>query len=75
VTAVIAGRVISGVVKALIFARGEITLGAWATASFVTCLPGIVIHLALIPTLIFALQKAGAVPPRYTKKVKEIANE
>lgn len=75
VTAMIAGRVISGVVKALFFAKGQITLAAWATASFVTCLPGIIIHLALIPTLIFALQKAGVAPLRYTKKAKVAVDE
>lgn len=73
VTAMLAGRVISGVVKVLFFAKG-LTLAAWATASFVTCLPGIIVHLALIPTLIFALQKAGVVPGRYAKLSKEGAN-
>ena len=34
--ALLIGRVIAGVVKALIFARGEITITAWATSYFVT---------------------------------------
>ena len=70
----LAGRVLSGVSKALIFSRGQFSLLDWATASFVTCLPGIVIHLAVIPTLIFALVKAGLVPPRYPAK-KEVSHE
>lgn len=67
VTAMLAGRIISGIAKALIFARGEITIAAWATASFVTSLPGIIIHLALIPSIVFALMKAGLIPQRYLK--------
>lgn len=67
ITAMLAGRIISGIAKALIFARGEITIAAWATSSFVTSLPGIIIHLALIPTIVFALMKANLLPQRYLK--------
>jgi len=64
IPAMIAGRVISGIAKALIFAPGT-TLAAWATASFVTALPGILIQLLLIPALIFALERAKLIPKRY----------
>ena len=64
VPAMLAGRVISGVAKALIFAPGT-TLAAWATVSFVTALPGILIQLILIPALIFALERAKLIPKRY----------
>ena len=62
--AMLAGRVISGIVKALILTPG-LSLTAWATASFVTALPGISIQLILIPTLVVALNRAGLVPVRY----------
>lgn len=67
ITAMLAGRVIAGIAKALIFARGEITIAAWATSYFVTALPGIVIQIVLIPTIVFALMKANLIPARYLK--------
>ncbi len=70
ITAMLAGRVISGIAKALIISPPEnmqAFIVNWATASFVTALPGIIIHLALIPSLVFALQKAKLIPNRYPK--------
>lgn len=66
--AMLAGRVISGIVKALILTPG-LSLTAWATASFVTALPGISIQLILIPSLIVALTRAGLIPGRYVVRV------
>ena len=62
--AMVMGRVISGIVKALILTPG-LSITAWATASFVTALPGISIQLILLPTLIVALTRAGLIPGRY----------
>ena len=62
--AMLAGRVISGVVKALILTPG-LSFTARATASFVTALPGISIQLILLPTLIVALTRASLIPGRY----------
>ena len=64
--AMLAGRVISGVVKALILTPG-LSFTAWATASFVTALPGISIQLILLPTLIVALTRASLIPGRYVR--------
>ena len=61
--AMLAGRVCSGIAKALIFAPGT-SFAAWATASFVTALPGIVIQLVILPTLIVALTRAGLISRR-----------
>ena len=44
-----------------------LSFAAWATASFVTALPGIGIQLLLLPTLIVALTRAGLIPGRYAK--------
>lgn len=63
--AMIAGRVIGGICKALLFTDGEYTIAMWATAYFVKALPGIALHLALIPNVIFALMKAHLVDERY----------
>ena len=64
VPAMLLGRVISGIVKALILTPG-LSLTAWATASFVTALPGIAIQLVLIPALLLGLERAKVIPKRY----------
>lgn len=66
VAAMIAGRVVSGIAKALIFTPG-LAMSAWVTASFVTALPGIVIQLVFLPTVVFTLMKARVIPVRYEK--------
>lgn len=68
VIAMIAGRVVSGIAKALIFTPG-ITMTAWIAASFVTALPGIIIQLVLIPQLISLLMKTHQMPARYPQGV------
>ena len=64
IPAMLAGRVASGIAKALLFAP-ETTFTGWATVSFVTGLPGIALHLALIPVIVLALQRAKLLPRRY----------
>lgn len=58
VGAMIAGRIIYGIVNALIFRAGEYSMTMWLTASFVTALPGIVIQLVLLPLIVLGLRKA-----------------
>ena len=65
-TAMVAGRVVSGIAKALIFTPG-MTMGAWVTAGFVTAAPGIIIQLILIPQVVGLLMKAGVLPRRYPR--------
>ena len=65
IIAMLSGRIVAGLAKALIFAKGNITMGAWATSYFVTSLPGILIQIVLIPTIVFALMKARLIPLRY----------
>ena len=66
VTAMLAGRVVSGIAKALIFSPG-MALSAWVTASFVTALPGIVVQLVFLPSVVQVLMKAKVIPQRYSK--------
>ena len=61
VAAMLCGRVIYGVVNALIFQAGRYSMELWLTASFVTALPGIIIQLVAIPVLVLLLQKAGLI--------------
>ena len=67
VTAMLAGRVMSGIAKALIFMPG-ISMTAWITASFVTALPGILIQLVFLPSVVLTLMKAKIIPVRYAKE-------
>ena len=61
VAAMLCGRVIYGVINALIFRAGSYSMQLWLTASFVTALPGIVIQLVVLPALVLLLQKAGLI--------------
>lgn len=64
ITAMLAGRVISGIAKALIFSPG-ITMKYWIAASFVTALPGILIQLVVVPLVVNLLMKVRYLPKRY----------
>ena len=72
IVAMLVGRVINGVVKAIMLAGGDYSIAVWATASFVTCLPAIAIQLVLIPNLIHILTKAKILPPRYVKESEKV---
>ena len=65
--AMLAGRILGGASKALLFAPGSLTVAAWATGYFVTGLPGILVQLVLIPSLVFALMRSELIPQRYPK--------
>ena len=66
ITAMLAGRVVAGLVKAWILTPGVAPF-AWVTTSLVEGIPGIVIQLVHLPTLVFALMKARLLPQRYPK--------
>lgn len=67
VTALLAGRIVAGASRALIFASGSYSMEAWITSYFVTALPGLLIQLALLPAIAFALEKARLIPVRYPR--------
>lgn len=58
ICAMAAGRLLYGVLNALILRAGSYTLSLWLTAAFVTSLPGILIQLILLPALVYLLRKA-----------------
>lgn len=66
-TAMISGRIITGILRALIFTPGAYSLQMWATGYFVSCFPAIIMQLILIPILYVALQRAGLVSKRSSK--------
>lgn len=65
VVAIVAGRVIAGLAKALIFARGSYSMAAWVAGSVVTSWPGTVLQLVLIPTVVVLLMRSHLIPKRY----------
>ena len=67
VAAMLLGRVVSGAAKALIFSSGSYSMASWVAGSFVTALPGIIIQLALLPSIVYALMRARLIPQRYPK--------
>ena len=67
VAAMLLGRVVSGAAKALIVSAGSYSMASWVAGSFVTALPGIIIQLALLPSIVYALMRARLIPQRYPK--------
>jgi riboflavin transporter FmnP len=65
VAAMLCGRVAAGILQALIFFDGTYAIGIWAASYFVTSLPGIVIQLAFLPSLVMALERERIIPLRY----------
>ena len=68
VAAMLLGRIIGGIAKALFFlGTGEaFGVAAWVSGYFISAAPGIVAHLVLIPPLVLVLMGAGVIPRRYT---------
>lgn len=66
-TAMLAGRIVTGILRALVFAPGAFTVKMWATGYFVSSFPGIVLQLILVPAIYLALQRARLIPSRYSK--------
>lgn len=60
IIAMISGRIVSGIVKAIVYGSSY-TFSAWLTASFVTAIPGIIIQLILVPSVIYLLRKSNIV--------------
>ena len=59
--AMLAGRVVWGIVRVLLSgAAGEpFTWAAFMAGAFVNAVPGIIVHILLIPVIVLALRKAG----------------
>lgn len=67
--AMVAGRIIGGIAKALFFTGGEgYSLALWASGYFVSTAPGIVCHLIVVPLLVGVLMRPQLIPARYPKR-------
>lgn len=76
ICAMLAGRIVGGIAKTLFYlsglsGMGELSFAMLAGSYFVQGVPGIIIQLVVLPTLVFALMKARLIPQRYPKKNKE----
>lgn len=60
--AMLLGRIVTGILRALLFTPGAYSLQIWVTSYFVSCFPAIVLQLILLPILYSALYKAGLAP-------------
>ncbi len=65
--AMLAGRIIAGIARAIFFAGGTYSWNAWATAYFVKSLPGIIVQLILIPIIYLALRRANLIGSQTTE--------
>lgn len=61
-SAMLVGRIITGIARAFLFAPGSLSIGIWATSYFISCLPGIIVQLILLPILYQALEHARLLP-------------
>lgn len=59
IAAMVIGRVIYGLLNALIFKAGSYSLQIWVSSMFITALPGIVIQILIVPVIVLALNRAG----------------
>ena len=58
ILSMLSGRLVYGVLNALIFKAGNYSLQMWLSAAFIKAVPGIIIQLLLIPVLVVRLKKA-----------------
>ena len=68
VAALLAGRLAAGVCSAIIFSAGSYSMTMWVTSYFITALPGLIIQILVLPSLVFALEAARLIPARYPKQ-------
>ena len=59
IIAMISGRLFYGIFNGLIFAAGKYSLQVFISAAFVTALPGIVIQLVFLPSIVVLLRKVN----------------
>lgn len=61
VPALLAGKVIGGIFRAVLFTGGTYTVRLWAVTFFVESLPGIIVQLVTLPLVYLALRRSGLI--------------
>ena len=71
--AMVLGRIAGGAARWLycLAAKQPYSLSLWAGAYVTQSLPGMALHLVLVPTLLLVLYRAGLIPPKYPKEVSK----
>ena len=57
IISMVVGRITYGICNALLFKAGNYSLSIWLSAAFIKGLPGIIIQLVLIPTIVKTIKK------------------
>jgi len=67
IIAMVAGRVVAGMAQAFIFHGGanSFALSLWVQGYFYLSIPGIILQMILVPSIVIALQRARLIPARY----------
>lgn len=68
IVAMFTGRIVAGAAQALFLFEGGYAMIMWINAYFVYALPGIVIQLAFVPSVVMALERERVIPLRYPIK-------
>lgn len=67
-TAMVLGRIAGGMANAFIFHLGEYSVAIWVASYITGTLPGMGLHLVLVPAVWAALVRARLIPARYPKR-------
>lgn len=57
IISMVVGRITYGICNALLFKAGNYSLSIWLSAAFIKGIPGIIIQLVLIPTIVKTIKK------------------
>ena len=60
IIAMLVGRIVNGLINTFVLSTQGYTLSVFMTASFITCLPGIILQLIVVPILVRILNKTAA---------------
>ncbi|MGM9607113.1 MAG: ECF transporter S component [Oscillospiraceae bacterium] len=73
IPAMLLGRVVGGIVRAVVYLSSAQTysVALWASSYLLGTLPGIILHLILLPVVVLVLMKARLIPARYPKYASE----
>ena len=55
--AMLAGRIVWGIVKSFLLGAGEFGMAAFVTGGFIEAIPGIIIQIVLIPIIVMTIKK------------------
>ena len=65
IIAMIVGRVAAGIAYAFILFNGTYLFAIWLSSYFTTSIPGIILQIVFIPSIVVTLERAGLIPKRY----------